>query len=152
MPPPDTTDPFHQRVPGAVGTGAIRRRRFIQGVGAATAATALVGGWSGETHAAVAAGASQFVPLAEVTRVLDTRTADHPYTRFDPTWVRVALAGQHGVPNDAVAIVATVTAINPSGVNGSGSAIATSAKHGTASGIGNGSTDATVPVSSPDIA
>jgi hypothetical protein len=116
MQPPVTDLPSDPRDPTARPAG-IGRRRFIQGATAATAATALVGGWAGEAHAAVAPGASQFVPLAEVTRVLDTRTTDHPYTRFDPTWVRVALAGEHGVPADAVAIVATVTAINPSGAN-----------------------------------
>ncbi len=118
MPPPPT--PFtiadaHDHDP--VAGGLIARRRFLQGVGVASAATVLAVGRSTDADAVVAPGAAQFVPLPEVTRALDTRTSDFPYVRVDGTWVRVALAGKYGIPAGAVAVVATVTAVNPGGDN-----------------------------------
>jgi hypothetical protein len=95
----------------------VGRRRFLKGVGATAAAAVAVGHTSGTAHAAPPAGASQFVALPTVTRVLDTRTAQWPYQRLHPNAVRVALAGQYGIPANASAIVGTLTAVNRAGGN-----------------------------------
>ena len=104
--------------PDGVAAGRIGRRRFLQGVGATVAAAAVTTGLdAGVAHAAVPAGAGQFVALPTVTRVLDTRTTDHPYQRLHPNAVRVALAGQYGIPANASAVVGTLTAVNLAGGN-----------------------------------
>lgn len=98
--------------------GAFGRRRFLAGVGAATAGV-LASGWtSGVASAAVPTGASQFVALAQVTRVLDTREpAKYEFQTLSNHRVRVTIAGKHGVPADASAVVATLTAVNGPSAN-----------------------------------
>lgn len=111
-------DDAHQALdPSEVSAGRIGRRRFIQGVGATAAATAVATGTAAGTGHALVAGASQFVALPTVTRVLDTRTSTYPYQRLHPNAVRVALAGQYGIPTNATAIVATLTGVNMAGPN-----------------------------------
>jgi hypothetical protein len=97
----------------------IGRRRFIQGVGAAAAAGALTTVLHSTASAAgLAEGASQFVPLPVVKRVIDTRDpGEYEFTRFGPNHVRIPIRGRHGVPDDAVAIAATLTTVNPAGGN-----------------------------------
>src|SRR5262245_5236415 len=100
--------------------GPIGRRRFIQGAGAAAGIAAL----SSALPAGIASaappppGASQFIPLPEVKPLLDTRDpSPYQFQRFANNHVRVPIAGLYGVPADASAIVATVTAVNLVGGN-----------------------------------
>lgn len=114
------TAPDHAAITERSGPyGQIGRRRFLQAVGATAAFGAVAAARpDGTVVAAVTAGASQFVPLTQVKRVLDTRTAaDYEFTRFGATHVRVPLAGKHGIPVNATAVVATVTAVNLDGPN-----------------------------------
>lgn len=94
------------------------RRRFLAGVGAVTAGAVLAGLPEGTAAAAPPTGASQFVPLRQVVRVLDTRTPDdYEYTPLSGHRVRLQLAGRFGIAANATAIVATLTAVNGSGPN-----------------------------------
>ena len=78
------------------------------------AATAAVAGGlpSGSAEAAVP-GASVFSALPRAVRVVDTRSPDrYAFHRFADNHIQLALAGRHGIPAEAVAVVATVTAVN----------------------------------------
>ncbi|MFW2335981.1 sortase [Ilumatobacter sp.] len=92
----------------------IGRRRFIVGVGAVAGATAIssVVPEAG-AQAAVPAGASRFVPLAEAVRLADTRSPSaYTYSTPDVHRIRVKIAGANGIPASASAAVLTVTAVN----------------------------------------
>ncbi len=95
------------------------RRRFIQGVGVTAAAGLVATALPGTARAAgLPAGASKFVALPVAERVLDTRKpADYVFQQLGANYVRVALAGKFGVSANAVAVVATVTAVNHGGGN-----------------------------------
>jgi hypothetical protein len=91
----------------------VGRRRFLQGVGVA-AGTAAIGSMlpSGAARAAPA-GASQFIPLPEVKRIVDTREPHlYEFTQHWNNHISIPISGRYGVPHDASAIVATVTAVN----------------------------------------
>ena len=98
--------------PGSL-TGAIGRRQFIQGVGAA-AGVGLIGSvLPGAVAEAAPPGASQFIPLPVAVRVVDTREPHlYSFVRHWDNHIGVPIAGSYGVPADATAIVATVTAVN----------------------------------------
>lgn len=122
---PDCHEPTTDAAPAGVpSTGSalelpvIGRRRFLAGVGAATAGVFLAGLPDGTAAAAVPAGASQFVPLPQVVRALDTRSPDdYEFSELSGHRVRVELAGRFGIEDDATAIVATLTAVNGSSAN-----------------------------------
>jgi sortase (surface protein transpeptidase) len=97
----------------------IGRRRFLQGVGAIAGAGAVACVLpTGIAHAAVPAGASRFVALAEGVRAVDTRNAGGVgYTRLAADRIRVPVAGKYGVPATARALVLTVAGINRSESN-----------------------------------
>ncbi|HEX6659976.1 MAG TPA: sortase [Ilumatobacter sp.] len=106
----------HSTRPEAV-IGPIGRRRFIQGVGAAAGLAAITSVLPEGVAKAAPAGASQFIPLPVAVRVVDTRSPGYVYTRHWNNHISVPIAGSYGVPAQASAIVATVTAVNLSGGN-----------------------------------
>ena len=106
----------HSTRPEAV-IGPIGRRRFIQGVGAAAGLAAITSVLPEGVAKAAPAGASQFIPLPVAVRVVDTRYPGYIYTRHWDNHISVPIAGSYGVPAQASAIVATVTAVNLSGGN-----------------------------------
>ena len=114
---------MHELIAPESGIGAasaqIGRRRFIQGIGAAAGTGAIASVLrAAEARAAVPAGASQFVPLPLAQRVIDTREPHlYSFIRHWDNHVTVPIAGSYGVPGDATAIVATVTAVNLVGPN-----------------------------------
>jgi len=95
------------------------RRTFVIGAGAAAGAAAISATFpAGAVQAALPAGASVYSPLPRAVRVADTRTSDSlPYQRLGPDRIRIVLAGQYDIPDDAVAVVATVAAVNRSEPN-----------------------------------
>lgn len=106
----DTTT--HATIHTATRNTRFGRRGFLAGAGAATAGV-LAPVWSAGTANAAPAGASRFVPLAEATRVLDTREPQsYLFTVLGPSALRVAITGANGITSDATAIVATLTAVN----------------------------------------
>ena len=106
----------HSTRPEAV-IGPIGRRRFIQGVGAAAGLAAITSVLPEGVAKAAPAGASQFIPLPVAVRVVDTRYPGYVYHRHTNNHISVPIAGSYGVPAQASAIVATVTAVNLSGGN-----------------------------------
>jgi hypothetical protein len=95
----------------------VGRRRFIRAVGAVGAAaaagslTSVVP--SATANAAVPAGAGKFVPLPVAVRAIDTRDPGaYSFTAFASNHVRLPMQGRHGIPANAIAVVATVTAVN----------------------------------------
>lgn len=94
-------------------TTEFSRRQFVVGAGAVAATAAVAGGLpSGSAEAAVP-GASVFSALPRAVRVVDTRSPDrYAFHRFADNHIQLALAGRHGIPAEAVAVVATVTAVN----------------------------------------
>jgi hypothetical protein len=121
----DDLTTFHPRAADhephdASSFGAYRlgRRRFLLALGASAGAGALASLSGAAPASALAAGASRFVPLPQAVRVIDTRQAErYEFQRFADNHVRIPIAGSHGVPAGATAIVATVTAVNLSGPN-----------------------------------
>src|SRR4029453_2054388 len=102
----------HSTRPEAV-IGPIGRRRFIQGAGAVAGAAAIASVLPEGIAKAAPAGASQFIPLPEAVRVVDTREpGNYAYIPHADNHISVPIAGKYGVPADATAIVATVTAVN----------------------------------------
>lgn len=96
---------------------ALDRRRFLGGVGAIAGTAALAHVAPSGALAAPPPGAGRFVPLAKAVRVIDTRdprrysfrSLSAPATRRH---VRITIAGAHGVPPEATAVVATATGVN----------------------------------------
>lgn len=91
------------------------RRRFIQGVGVVAGASAFAATLpSGLVHAALPDGASRFVPLANATRLADTRSPNKhlPYNQAEANRIQVQVANVGDVPANASAVVLTVAAIN----------------------------------------
>lgn len=101
---------------GGAATLRVDRRTFVHGAGAAAGAAALASTLPvGRALAAtLPAGASSFAALAAPARVVDTRAATHVggYQRIDDRRLRVPLRGQYGVPDNATAVVATLTGVN----------------------------------------
>jgi hypothetical protein len=106
----------HSTRPEAV-IGPIGRRRFIQGVGAAAGLAAITSVLPEGVAKAAPKDASQFIPLPVAVRVVDTRYPGYVYTRHWDNHISVPISGSYGVPAEASAIVATVTAVNLSGGN-----------------------------------
>lgn len=98
---------------------SIGRRRFLQGVGAATGATALGSVVpQGFAHAALPEGASAFTPLPKGVRLADTREPSrYPFTRVADNHIRVQVRDRAGVPATATAVVLTVTGVKYSSSN-----------------------------------
>ena len=93
--------------------GPIGRRRFIQGAGAIAGAAAVASVLPDGIAKAAPAGASQFIPLPVAQRVIDTRkAAEYVFIGHANNHISVPIAGNYGVPMEATAIVATVTAVN----------------------------------------
>lgn len=92
----------------------IDRRGFLVGAGGVAGSAVLAAVVpSGSAGAATPPGASRFVPLPAAVRVADTRDpARFPFSRVHPMRIRVPIAGDHGVPVGASAVVLTVTAVN----------------------------------------
>ncbi|HUF98254.1 MAG TPA: sortase [Ilumatobacter sp.] len=89
------------------------RRRFVQGVGAAAGAGALASVLPSLQANALAAGASAFAALPKAVRVVDTRTPqNYSFHRASDVQIAVPIAGLYGVPENATAIVATLTGVN----------------------------------------
>src|SRR4051794_21217961 len=100
------------------GIGPIGRRRFIQGVGVVAGAATISSVLPDGIATAAPAGASQFIPLPIAVRVVDTRDpGNYVFTRHWDNHISVPISGSYGVPAEASAIVATVTAVNLSGGN-----------------------------------
>jgi hypothetical protein len=98
--------------------GPIGRRRFIQGIGVVAGAAAISSVLPDGIAKAAPAGASQFIPLPVAVRVVDTREpGKYVFTRHWDNHISVPISGSYGVPAEASAIVATVTAVNLSGGN-----------------------------------
>lgn len=98
-------------------THRIGRRRFLQGVGVVAGAGAVAGTMpAGVTEAAaVPSGASRFVPLDQAVRAVDTRprfAADHDFQRLSANRIRLKIAGNFGVSENATAVVATLAGVN----------------------------------------
>lgn len=107
----------HLTRPDAV-IGPIGRRRFIQGVGVMAGAAAVASVLPEGIARAAPAGASQFIPLPVAVRVVDTREpAKYSFVRHWDNHISVPISGSFGVPAEASAIVATVTAVNLSDGN-----------------------------------
>lgn len=121
----DVTPPDHESASVAPG---LDRRGFLLGAGA-LAGGFLVGGvagWPGPVSAAaaVAAGATRFVPLDRQVRLADNRkgpTGPYPYTEVGSQAtrqrIRVQVTGREGIPAEATAAVFTLTAVNRGGDN-----------------------------------
>lgn len=95
----------------------IGRRRFLRGVGAVAGSAALAHVAPSGVAAAPPPGAGRFVPLPKAVRVIDTRQPDrYEFSSLVPPaarrHVRIRIAGAHGVPKDATAVVATATGVN----------------------------------------
>lgn len=95
------------------------RRRFLQVVGAVAGATALSNVLPQGVAAAPPAGAGRFVPLTKAVRAIDTRDGqwqNYEFAQLAPynvrRHVRLKIAGAHGVPTTATAVVATATGVN----------------------------------------
>ena len=98
--------------------GPIGRRRFIQGAGVVAGAAALSAVLPDGIANAAPAGASQFIPLPVAVRVVDTREPwKYKFHRHWDNHIGVPIANDYGVPPEATAIVATVTAVNMSNGN-----------------------------------
>ena len=107
---PMSTDRPPEDVAGATHVG---RRRFLAGAGAAAGVAAISTAVPDGIAGAVSAGASRFVALPAAVRLADTRKpAKYDYSTPGANRVRVALAGAHGVSEEASAAVLTVTAVN----------------------------------------
>ena len=98
----------------AASSERLGRRRFLQGVGAAAGAGAIATVLpAGLAQAALPVGASRFAPLPAAVRIADTRKpSSYAYGRISDRQIRVAVRGRSGVPNNATAVVLTVTAVN----------------------------------------
>jgi sortase (surface protein transpeptidase) len=105
-------------VPDLARTG---RRRFLQGVGAlagAGAVASVVPIGTSEAAGAVPTGASRYVSLAAAVRAVDTRSpGKYTFTRLSADRITVPLAGHHGIPQQATAVMLTVAGINRSQPN-----------------------------------
>ncbi len=98
--------------------GPIGRRRFIQGAGVVAGAAAISAVLPDGIAKAAPAGASQFIPLPVAVRVVDTREPGrYKFHRHWDNHIGVPIANDYGVPPEATAIVATVTAVNLSNGN-----------------------------------
>ena len=99
--------------------GLLGRRDFLVGAGTAAGTAALTAVVpAGVAVAAPPPGSSRFVPLATAVRIADTRSpSQYRYSQLEPTRIRVPVAGDHGVPAGASAVVLTVTAVNGSSPN-----------------------------------
>lgn len=104
-------NPSESRPPS--GSRPLGRRAFIAGVAGAAAVTAV----ASSADAVVPAGASFYEPLTQV-RLADTRRSA-PYTnqfkdfeRISDRVIRIDVRGRADVPNDAVAVVVSIVAIN----------------------------------------
>ena len=107
-PPHGTPVPEIEAGSAADQATSIGRRRFIAGAGV-TAAALLADRGAGVAAVGVEPGASYFTPVTP-TRVCDTRRRFGAIELGGGTR-RVRIAGHLGVPSDAVAVVATVTAV-----------------------------------------
>ena len=104
----------------SVACGRHRRRGGV--AVAALLGAAGLSGWSAE--ASVASAPASFVALGAPARVLDSRvgesTADGGFAgagrRVGGSVLELPVGGRVGVPDDAVAVVANVTVVGPSGV------------------------------------
>lgn len=108
--PPGATEPAGAEL-SASGMG---RRRFVQGVGVAAAAGAIGATLpAAVVDAAVPKGATSFVPLPKGVRLADTRNPkEYPFQRMEANRIRVQVRNRYGVPDNATAVVLTVTGKN----------------------------------------
>ena len=67
--------------------------------------------WAGSTAGSTPITQTAVFVAIPPARLVDTRTAVG-FTRPDPATVRIAVAGQHGVPRHAAAVVVTVTTVD----------------------------------------
>lgn len=92
----------------------IGRRRFLRAAGVTAGAAALAPAIrAGGAEAALPTGTTSFVPLPKGVRLADTRDPGaYPFTRLAANRLRVKVRDRAGVPDDAAAVVLTVTGKN----------------------------------------
>lgn len=112
-------DPASESIETPRALEHVGRRRFLQATGAVAGASAL-SSWlpaGAATAAGVPAGASRFVPLRAPVRIFDQRPDQigryrGNYSNVGTRRIRLPIAGRYGVSPRAVAVVATLTAVN----------------------------------------
>ena len=94
--------------------GLARFRRALLAVLLVTAQLFVIGTSASVTHAALPAGASQYVSITQF-RLTDTRpAAPFGYSTVNSNTIRVNITGRPGVPTNATAAVVNITVINSS--------------------------------------
>jgi len=134
----ENADALGASVPGSLG-----RRAFIAGTTGAIVGAAVLS----STASAVEPGASYFESLAP-RRLCDTRPrgglpVGYGYQRVNATTIRIKVAGNEAIPDDAVAAVLTVTGVRRDGSNWISAFPAGEAWPGTSS-VNIGATDSAV--------